>query len=78
MATERQKRAAHLSALKMDLKRKKAKLAGTGKNLEVTSSPYRRDLLTPQHKYWQDQVKILETAISKAEEPGKAPKTKVK
>ena len=78
MSTERQKRAAHVGALKRDLKRKKAKLAYAEKNPGPTSGTFRRDLVTPKREYWREQVKILEAEIDKAEESGKAQRSKVK
>lgn len=78
MSTERQRRAAHLGALKIDLKRKKAKLAYAEKSPGPTSGTFRRDLVTPKREYWREQVKILETEINKAEASGKVQNTKVK
>ncbi|HLY60203.1 MAG TPA: hypothetical protein VKV95_05510 [Terriglobia bacterium] len=78
MATERQKRAADLGALKRELKRKRAKLAYAEATSGPTSGTFRRDLVTPKREYWRDQVKILEAEINKAEASGKAQKTMVK
>ena len=78
MATERQKRAADLGALKRELKRKKAKLAYAEKTSGPTSGTFRRDLVTPKREYWREQVKILETEINKTEASGTAQKTKLK
>jgi hypothetical protein len=78
MATERQKRAANLGALKRDLKRKKAKLAYAENAPGPTSGTFRRDLVTPKLEYWREQVKILEAEIKKVEASGKVQRTKMK
>lgn len=78
MSTERQKRSAHVGALKRELKRKKAKLAYAEKSPGPTSGTFRRDLVTPKREFWREQIKTLEAEINKAEESGKAQRTKVK
>jgi hypothetical protein len=78
MSSILQQRAADLGALKRTLKRKKARLARAEKALGASGGSFRRDLVTPKREYWRKQVKILETAISKAEGSGKAQKGMLK
>ena len=77
MAYSRFSRAAHLKALKKDLARKRRRLAAAVKASEPNTR-LRSDLAAPKMKYWRDQIKLLETAIKKAEGSRKAQKAESK